>query len=80
MKRIINDIDEDFRVALEGIKQLLNNLINRVCAAYLYYFKLTTKIEYTPLEKLLNERILIPMRVKICTLVSIYITNKFKLA
>lgn len=80
MKKIIKDLDKDFRVALEGIKELPNNSKNGVYAAYLYYSKLTTKIKYTPIEKLRNERIRIPISVKIWGLVSIYITNKFKLA
>ncbi|AXT56270.1 phytoene/squalene synthase family protein [Aquimarina sp. MMG015] len=79
-KKIIEYINEDFKVALEGIKELPDNSKNGVYAAYLYYTKLTTKIEYTPVEKLLNERIRIPNRSKIWTLASIYISNKLKLA
>ncbi len=78
-KNIIQDINEDFRVALEGIKQLPDNSRNGVYAAYLYYTKLTNKIKRTPVEKLLNERIRIPNRIKMWSLVSIYITNKIKL-
>lgn len=79
-KKIIEYINEDFKIALEGIKELPDNSKNGVYAAYLYYTKLTTKIEYTPVEKLLNERIRIPNRSKIWTLVSIYMSNKLKLA
>ncbi|WP_299190194.1 phytoene/squalene synthase family protein [uncultured Aquimarina sp.] len=79
-KKIIEYINEDFKVALEGIKELPDNSKNGVYAAYLYYTKLTTKIEYTPVEKLLNERVRIPNRSKIWTLASIYISNKLKLA
>ncbi|MBW1296842.1 phytoene/squalene synthase family protein [Aquimarina litoralis] len=78
-KKIIEYINEDFKVALEGIKELPDNSKNGVYAAYLYYTKLTNKIEYTPVEKLLNERIRIPNRSKIWTLASIYISNKLKL-
>ncbi|WP_299438357.1 phytoene/squalene synthase family protein [uncultured Aquimarina sp.] len=78
--KIINDINEDFRVALLGIKELPDNSKKGVYAAYLYYTKLTTKIESTPVEKLLNERIRIPNRVKIWSLGSIYISKKLKLA
>ncbi|GAA0725507.1 phytoene/squalene synthase family protein [Aquimarina litoralis] len=79
-KKIIEYINEDFKIALEGIKELPDNSKNGVYAAYLYYTKLTTKIEYTPVEKLLTERIRIPNRSKIWTLVSIYMSNKLKLA
>ncbi|KAA1246104.1 phytoene/squalene synthase family protein [Aquimarina sp. RZ0] len=78
-KKIIEYIYEDFRIALEGIKELPDNSKNGVYAAYLYYSKLTTKIESTPVEKLLNQRIRIPNRSKIWTLASIYISNKLKL-
>ncbi len=78
-KKIINDINEDFRVALEGIKKLPDNSKKGVYAAYLYYTKLTAKIESTPVEKLFNERIRIPNRVKIWSLGSIYIAKKFSL-
>jgi len=78
-KKIIEYINDDFKVALEGIKELPDNSKNGVYAAYLYYTKLTTKIESTPVEKLLNERIRIPNRSKIWTLASIYISNKLKL-
>jgi len=79
-KKIIDDINEDFSVALKGIKQLPNSSKNGVYAAYIYYSKLTTKIERTPVTKLLNERIRVQNRVKIWTLISIFITNKLKLA
>ncbi|MHA7060230.1 phytoene/squalene synthase family protein [Aquimarina sp. M1] len=79
-KKIIEYIDEDFRVALEGIKQLPDNSRSGVYAAYTYYSKLTNKIGATPVEKLLNERVRIPNRYKIWALVSIYTTNKLKLA
>ncbi|MBM1107023.1 phytoene/squalene synthase family protein [Aurantibacter crassamenti] len=79
-KKIIKDIDEDFRLALEGIKLLPDNSRNGVYAAYLYYSKLTTKIKCTPVEKLLNERIRIPNRIKVWALISIYTTKKFALA
>lgn len=79
-KKIIEDINEDFSVALKGIKQLPYSSKNGVYAAYVYYSKLTTKIGRTPVKRLLNERIRVQNRVKIWTLISIFITNKLKLA
>lgn len=79
-KKIIEDINEDFSVALKGIKQLPNSSKNGVYAAYVYYSKLTAKIGRTPVRRLLNERIRVQNRVKIWTLISIFITNKLKLA
>ena len=79
-KKIIEYIYEDFRIALEGIKELPDNSKNGVYAAYRYYIKLTTKIENTPVDKLLNERIRIPNSSKAWTLASVYVSNKLKLA
>ncbi len=79
-KKIIEFIYEDFRVALKGIKELPDNSKNGVYAAYRYYIKLTTKIESTPVDKLLNERIRIPNSSKAWTLASVYVSNKLKLA
>ena len=78
-KKIIEDINEDFKFALEGIKQLPNNSKKGVYAAYIYYSKLLTKIARTPVHRLLKERIRIPNRIKIWSLISIYITNNFKI-
>jgi len=77
-KKITDDIDEDFKAALEGIKQLPTNSRKGVYAAYLYYSKLTTKIKGTPVQQLLNERIRIPNRIKIWTLITIYISNSLR--
>jgi len=79
-KKIIEFIYEDFRVALKGIKELPDNSKSGVYAAYLYYIKLTTKIESTPVEKLLRERIRIPNSSKVWTLAAVYLSNKLKLA
>lgn len=78
-KKIIEDINEDLRVALEGIKQLPSNSKYGVYAAYKYYSKLTTKIERTTVKKLLNERVRVQNSFKMWTLVSIFFTNKLKL-
>ncbi len=72
---------KDFRVALEEVKLLSNNSKkSEVYVAYLYYSKLATNINYTPLAELLNERIPISNRLKISALISNYITNKLPLA
>ncbi len=78
-KVIIDDINEDFRLALEGIKELPDNSKKGVYAAFLYYSKLTNKIKRTSVDKLLNERIRIPDRVKVWTLITIFFTKKFRM-
>jgi len=60
-KTIIEDeIEEDFKVALMGIKKLPKSSRQGVYLAYLYYQKLFLKIKRTPAQKILLERIRIP--------------------
>ena len=60
-KTIIEDeIEEDFKVALMGIKKLPKTSRQGVYLAYLYYQKLFLKIKKTPAQKILLERIRIP--------------------
>ncbi|MFT7072755.1 hypothetical protein [Patiriisocius sp. Uisw_017] len=80
MKKIINDIGGEFRVALYGIKQLLNTSKNGVYATYDYYLKRTIKIESTTVAELRNEQTRILNRINKWVLISIYSTNQFKLA
>lgn len=58
--RIEEEISEDFRVALEGIRKLPKNSRQGVYLAYFYYLKLFIKIKKTPAHKVLQERIRIP--------------------
>lgn len=59
-KKIEDEIAEDFRVALLGIKMLPRSSRQGVHLAYLYYQKLFMKIKRTPAHKVLQERIRIP--------------------
>jgi phytoene/squalene synthetase len=58
--RIEQEIEEDFRIALHGIRQLPKSAKNGVYLAYYYYWKLFKKIKRLPAERILNERIRIP--------------------
>lgn len=58
--KIEEEIAEDFRVALEGIKMLPKNSRQGVYLAYFYYQKLFKKIKRTPAHQVLQERIRIP--------------------
>lgn len=62
---IENEIEEDFKVALMGIKKLPKSSRQGVYLAYLYYQKLFIKIKRTPAQKILLERIRIPNLKKI---------------
>ncbi|PKP05807.1 MAG: phytoene synthase [Bacteroidetes bacterium HGW-Bacteroidetes-5] len=56
-KIILEDIYLDFRDALKGIRELPKNARTGIYLAYLYYMKLTAKIEKTPTEQLMKRRI-----------------------
>lgn len=57
-KKIIEqDIEEEFKIALEGIKQLPSSSKSGVYLAYIYYKELFNKIKNTTAEKVMSERI-----------------------
>jgi len=74
---ILEDIYEDFRIALEGIKQLPECARLGVYTAYLYYNSLTRLIEATPAERLINTRIRVPNAKKMILFGQAYLTTKF---
>lgn len=73
-KQIIEEeIAEDFRVALEGIKKLRKSSRLGVYLAYLYYQKLFLKIKRTPAHKVISERIRIPNLRKLTLMFTSYL-------
>ena len=54
---IINEINNDFKLALQGIKKLPNDSKFAVYLAYIYYKNLLTKINHAPIEVLLLKRV-----------------------
>lgn len=68
-KAIELDIEEDFRMALQGIKKLPSSSRNGVFLAYLYYQTLFRKIKKLPASTILNERVRIPNVRKIALLI-----------
>jgi phytoene synthase len=57
-KKIIEqDIEEEFKIALAGIKQLPSSSKSGVYLAYIYYKELFNKIKNTTAEKVMSERI-----------------------
>ena len=58
--KIEEEIEEDFKVALEGIKLLPNSAKKGVYLAYIYYLQLFHKIKKTPAERIMQARIRIP--------------------
>jgi phytoene/squalene synthetase len=59
-KKIEQDIEEDFREGLKGIKQLPKSSRCGVYLAYYYYTRLFRKIKRLPPQRILEERIRIP--------------------
>jgi phytoene/squalene synthetase len=58
--KIENDIEEDFKKALIGIKKLKHSSRGGVYLAYIYYYNLFRKIKSLPSTRLLEERIRVP--------------------
>ncbi len=64
-KSIEKEIEEDFKLALVGIKKLPKNARKGVYLAYVYYLSLFRKIKSTPVDKILQSRIRVPNHSKI---------------
>ena len=76
-KTIINEIKNDFNLALKGIKKLPNTSRLGVYTAYKYYLKLLCKLEKTPSLKIKTTRIRIPNYQKINLLLYSYFKHQF---
>ena len=76
-KTIINEIKNDFNLALKGIKKLPNTSRLGVYTAYKYYLKLLYKLEKTPSLKIKTTRIRIPNYQKINLLLYSYFKHQF---
>lgn len=59
-KKIEEDIEDDFRQALQGIRQLPPSSRRGVYLAYFYYQQLFSKIKGLPAHRILGERVRIP--------------------
>ena len=77
-KRIINEIKNDFSLALKGIKKLPKGSRLGVYTAYKYYSKLLYKLEKTPSIEIKSTRIRIPNYQKIKLLLYSYFLHQFK--
>lgn len=73
------DIEEDFRLGYEGIKQLPKEARFGVYMAYKYYTKLFSKIRSTPPTTILSRRIRIPNNKKYRLFLSSYIRHNLNL-
>lgn len=75
-EHIENDIQIEFREALEGIKNLPNSSRFGVYLAYRYYISLFRKIKRTPAKKIINQRIRISNGRKFSLMMSSYVQYK----
>lgn len=74
---ILKEIQEDFRLGLEGIRQLPACARLGVYTAYLYYKTLAKLIEATPADRLVQTRIRVPNATKMMLFGKAYLTTKF---
>ncbi len=73
---IEKDIENDFSLALEGIKRLPKGARSGVYLAYIYYINLFTKIKNLPPSKIMEERIRIADLRKFTLLASTYLRHQ----
>lgn len=77
-KKIEKEIEEDFRLALLGIKMLPLSSRFGVYVAYIYYQTLFKKIKNTAAEKILKSRIRVPNTIKASLLAYSFIKFQIK--
>ena len=78
-RKIENDIEDDFKTALIGIKMLPYSSKGGVYLAYRYYYDLFLKIKALPSSRILKDRIRIPNSMKIVLLVKSILRHQLKL-
>lgn len=76
---IIKEIEEDFRIALQGIIKLPLEAKFGVYTAYIYYKKLLQKLKNTPYHEIGNSRIRVSNYTKAGLLAQSFVTYKLKL-
>ena len=76
---IISEIEEDFKVAFQGITKLPMEAKFGVYTAYVYYKKLLNKLEKTPSHKIGTARIRVSNYTKAGLLAQSFVTYKLKL-
>jgi len=76
---IIEEIEEDFRQAYIGIKQLPKEAKFGVYTAYIYYRRLLNKLKNTPSNEIMNTRIRVSNPRKMSLLAKSFVTYKLNL-
>jgi phytoene/squalene synthetase len=75
-KLIEHEIEDDFKIALEGIKKLPSSSKGGVYLAYVYYNSLFRKIKKLPPNKIFTSRIRLNNRKKISLMINSVMVNK----
>jgi phytoene/squalene synthetase len=75
-KEIEREIEDDFKIALEGIKLLPSSSKSGVYLAYIYYLSLFDKIKKSPAQKVLTQRIRINNGKKFGLMINSLVQNK----
>lgn len=78
-KRIIIDIEKEFKEAIVGIKKLPKEARLGVYVAYMYYLRLLKKIDNTPATALFESRIRVSNSLKTYLLCKSYIKYQFNI-
>ena|SRR6218665_552644 len=78
-EQIIKEIEEDFRIAYQGIVKLPIEAKFGVYTAYVYYKKLLKKLKNTPSHEIGNSRIRVSNYTKAGLLAQSFVTYKLKL-
>jgi phytoene/squalene synthetase len=78
-RKIEQEIETEFREALEGIKKLSSSSRFGVYVAYVYYRSLFNKIKAIPPGRILMERVRIPNIEKIGLLMASYFRHSLRL-
>ena len=76
---IINEIEEDFSLGLQGIKELPIVAKFGVFIAYRYYNQLLKKLKKTPATEIINKRIRVPNLKKLELLTRSYVKYQLNL-
>lgn len=76
--QIEKEIEQDFKIALAGIKMLPASSKGGVYLAYIYYHSLFNKIKRLPAQKILTERVRINNRKKLSLMINSLVQNKMK--
>ena len=78
-RQIEYEIEEDFKIALKGIKKLPRSSKGGVYLAYVYYQSLFNKIKKLPAQRVLTERVRINNGHKLGLMLNSLLQNKLKL-